>query len=55
VAADAKAAEAKAAETAQAAKKAEEPPAESGWKAFFPRSRANESQLNQLNRTNFYQ
>ena len=67
VAADAKAAEAKAAEakakaaeaevakTAEAAKQQAKPPSESGWKAFFPRSRANESQLNQLNRTNFYQ
>jgi hypothetical protein len=51
---EAKAEEAQAAQTAKAEKK-EEPPAESGWKALFPRSRASEGQLHQLNRSNFYQ
>jgi hypothetical protein len=52
----AKAAEAQANETAKAAaNKSEEPPAESGWKAFFPRSRASQGQINQLERSNFYQ
>jgi len=51
----AKAAEAQANETAKAAAKKEEPPPESGWKAFFPRSRASEGQINQLQRSNFYQ
>ncbi len=48
--------EAKANETAKAeANKKEEPPVEPGWKAFFPRSRATEGQINQLERSNFYQ
>lgn len=52
----AKAAEAQANETAKAAaNKPEEPPPESGWKAFFPRSRASQGQINQLDRSNFYQ
>jgi hypothetical protein len=52
----AKIAEAQANETAKAAaNKPEEPPPESGWKAFFPRSRASEGQINQLQRSNFYQ
>ena len=52
----AKAAEAQANETAKAAaNKSEEPPPESGWKAFFPRSRASEGQINQLQRSNIYQ
>jgi hypothetical protein len=51
-----KPAEAPASETAKTAEsKPEEPPPESGWKAFFPRSRASEAQINQLDRSNFYQ
>jgi hypothetical protein len=47
---------AEAQKTAQAEKKKkDEPPAEPGWKALFPRSRATEGQLHQLNRSNFYQ
>ena len=45
----------KAAETAKAEAKEEAPPENLGWKALFPRSRASEAQINQLQRTNIYQ
>ncbi len=54
-AAEKSAADAKAAETAKAVAKEKTPPAPSGWNALFPRSRATPGQLNQLERTNFYQ
>lgn len=49
------AADPKAAEAAKSEAKEEAPPEDLGWKAFFPRSRASEAQINQLQRTNIYQ
>jgi hypothetical protein len=49
------AADPKAAEAAKPEVKEEAPTEDLGWKAFFPRSRASEAQINQLQRTNVYQ
>ena len=49
------AADPKAAEAAKTEAKEGTPPEDLGWKAFFPRSRASEAQINQLDRTNTYQ